>query len=112
MRVLDEGTCRRCGKTVTREPGGPWHDFYGRDRCRADPEDGECDVREWHQIELPDSPPLRFSTATLYGRDAEGRVVELARQRIPAGMSWTEQFPGPLEVLGWEIRADTPPVPG
>lgn len=108
MRILDEGACRRCGKTVTREPDGQWYDFYGRDRCRADPDDGQCDVREWHQIELPDPPPVRFSVATLYGRDAGGRVVELVRQQIPAGMRWTEEFPAPLEVLGWEIRVGTP----
>ena len=36
--------------TATRKPLGQsrWTDFYGRDRCRLDPDDGECDVREWH----------------------------------------------------------------
>ena len=112
MRILDEGACRRCGKTVTREPGGLWYDQFGRDRCRADPEDGQCDVPAWHAKELPDVVPLPMSTATLYGRDAKGHVAELVKQRIPTGMNWTEQFPEPLEVLGWEIRADAPPAPG
>jgi hypothetical protein len=98
-----------CGKTVTREPGGPWYDFYGRDRCRLDPEDGQCDVPAWHSIELPQSPPLQLSTVTLFGRDAEGKVVELVRQTLPAGAGWSEQFPEPLEVLGWSIEPPTIP---
>ena len=107
-RTLDEGTCQRCGKTVTREPGDRWHDFYGRDRCRADWEDGQCDVREWHQIQIPQSPPLQMSTVTLFGRDTAGQPVVLLEQRIPAGMTYTEELPAPVEVTGWSITADAP----
>jgi hypothetical protein len=39
---LEEGRCQRCGKLVTRQPGGRWTDQYGRDRCRASPDDDQC----------------------------------------------------------------------
>lgn len=112
MRILDEGTCRRCGKTVTREPGGRWYDFYGRDRCRLDPDDGQCDVRGWHNLEVPASPPLQMSTVTLYGRDAAGSVAVIACQQLPSGAGFSEEFPEPLEVLGWSISPAASPPPG
>ena len=107
--TLDEGTCQRCGKTVTRRPGSRWTDFYGRDRCRLEPGDGECDVREWHQIQLPQSPPLQLATVTLFGRNAAGQPVVLLEQQVPAGMSYAEELVTPLEVTGWSITADAAP---
>ena len=41
-----EGTCTRCGKPVSRSPGGRWHDQFGRDRCRASFDDDECAVED------------------------------------------------------------------
>ena len=107
MGIRDEGTCRRCGKTVTREPGGRWYDRFGRDRCRADPDDGQCDVREWHDLEVLAPPPLQMSTVTLYGRDAAGCVTEIVVQQVPSAAFFSEEFPEPLEVLGWSISPET-----
>jgi hypothetical protein len=105
VRIEEEGICTRCGKTVTRKSGERWHDQFGRDRCRADFNDGECNVIEWYSSELEPAPLLPLLTITLHGRDTAGRIINLVQQQLPAtaGMNWTEQFTEPLELYGWSI---------
>ncbi len=107
-QVIQEGRCIRCGQAVTRETGGCWSDFFGRSRCRADYDDGECDVREWssRQVKLPD--PLPAMEVVLYGTDDAGQPAVLVRQVIPQGGRWLEMFPEPVNVTSLEIRLDGP----
>jgi len=73
--VRQEGECVRCGKLVWRERPGEqrWTDQYGRDRCRADWDDGECDVREFTEEEL--EPEIRCSHAGALPVDSAGERV-------------------------------------
>ena len=109
-RILDEGECERCGTECTREPGGQWYNFYGRDQCKLDPDEGPHIVRTWHPLELEVAPALPQIEVVFYGRDASGQDVILAAQQLPSspGAGFSEQFPDPIEVTGWDIRIRQP----
>jgi hypothetical protein len=105
--ITHEGTCARCGKLVTREPGERWTDQYGRDRCRADWDDGECDVRTWSVREERRRPVAvpPMAIVTLFGLDADGQPVIVSDRRVPAsdGAFYEETFSGRATVTRWRV---------
>ena len=112
MSKIDEGTCARCGKEVTRRRGERWHDQYGRDRCRADYDDGEYDVREFRSRKVKKSQRIQSEQSShiveivLYGKDSKGQPAMLAQQVMPAvpGITYHEVPAESLEVTSWSIR--------
>jgi len=107
-RVLQEGTCVRCGKLVSREsPAQRWTDQFGRDRCRESWEDDQCDVRRFTEREL--EPVMVPATATgyLYYQDEAGEPA-IMQQAVPEGAFWEEIFPEPVTITGWRIAVLPP----
>jgi hypothetical protein len=95
------GTCSRCGAAVTRlatDPVTAWHDFSGRDRCRADPADGphEVPVLREYQREVKAAPPV--AVVQLLG-ERGGFPVVLYDVVLPAvpGTRWDHALEAPLD---------------
>jgi|SRR5581483_3603578 len=107
-RVLQEGTCVRCGKLVSRKsPAQRWNDQFGRDRCRESWKDDQCDVRRFTERELEPVVVPAMATVHLTYRDGDGEI-RMTSQSVPEGAAWDEIFAEPLTVLGLRLELRPP----
>ena len=103
IRVRQEGTCRVCGIECTREPGGRWYNFYGRDECKLAPDDGMPHiVPEWTERVLPPERVPACAEVILTIRQADGTVTTMGN-RVPEGTAWSETFSELVTVVGWDV---------
>jgi hypothetical protein len=100
--LIQAGTCVLCNTECTREPGGTWYNFFGRDQCKLDPDEGPHVVPEWTERERPPQKIPAHAKATLHVQRPDGQVAEISQQ-VPVTGNWSEWFTEPMTVIGWHL---------
>ena len=97
------GTCTRCGTEATRSAQSRWRwtDGFGRDRCRASPDDCMCEVSEYaggllSPLLIPPVAEVRLTTI-----EADGE--HHPDFQVPAGTCWETTFPEPVPLTGIKV---------
>lgn len=96
-RIRHEGTCVRCHTECSRDSDGIWYNFYGRDQCKLDPDEGPHIVRDFTEVEVEPEPCFHAGAVPVDSLSGE-RVAWLCPacdQQMDAG--W--QPPEPLQFV-------------
>lgn len=98
----------RCNTECYREPGGRWYNFYGRDQCRSDPDEGPHVISEFTEQPLESRPLPAMAVVHLTYRDENGEVRVMEAPPVLEGQKLEVTFPEPLPVTGWRIETTLP----
>jgi hypothetical protein len=106
-RVRHHGTCELCTTECIRDPGGTWYNFFGRDQCKFDPDEGPHIVREYAEQEAEPRLVPAMAVAHLTYRDKDGQV-RVDEKYVPEGAVLEVTFSEPLTVISLRIEAKPP----